>query len=324
MNDPQVTDWLLRGDPAIRWRVQRDSVDADPDQVADERRRVGAEGWGRRLLERQHSSGLWSHDQGPKSNLGLYMPKWVSTHYTLLLLARLGLDADHPAAAAGCRALLEGASWVPSGGIRMWVRDVTDVCVCAMLLYILETFDHEAEAQRRLRDFLLGAQLDDGGWNCERDSNHGSFHTTLSVLEAFHRGPPSRATDHAARRGREFFLTHRLYCSHRTGEVARPAFTRFPLPHSWHFDALRGLTYFADVGAPRDERLADAVELVRERRRADRRWVANARASGQVHFELERAGQPSRWVTLHCSRILKWWDGQSQPITAPEKTPGPV
>jgi hypothetical protein len=310
MDDAQVCDWLMRGDPAIRWRVLRDFLGAEPERVAGERVRVGREGWGRRLLDRQCASGLWSEDLGPRSNRGLYMPKWISTHYTLLLLARLGLDEDHPAAAAGCGALLRGASWLPSGGIRLWVRDATDVCVCAMVLTILESFDQDAEAQERLREFLLCAQLDDGGWNCERDSAHGSFHTTLSVLEAFRRGPASPRVDMAARRGREFFLTHRLYCSHRTGEVAQPAFTRTPIPYSWRFDALRGLSYFAGTDSPRDERLADAVELLRARRRADGRWAANARAAGQVHFELERAGQPSRWVTLHGSRVLRWWDGR--------------
>ncbi len=308
MNDQRTIDWLLQGDPAIRWQVLRDLVDATPAQVAAERQRIGTEGWGKRLLDRQHSSGLWSHDLGPKSNRGLYMPKWISTHYTLLLLARLGLEAGQPAAADGCRALLRGASWVGTGGLRLWVTDVTDVCVNAMVLTMLQAFGQDSEVQERLRSFLLEVQLEDGGWNCEMDSDHGSFHTALSVLEAFQGGPSSPAIEHAAQRGREFFLAHRLYCSHRTGEVARPAFTRFPIPYSWHFDALRGLAYFASVGAPRDERLADAVALVRERQRADGRWKVNARATGQVHFELERAGQPSRWVTLHCLKILKWWE----------------
>ena len=307
MNDRPMIDWLLRGDPAIRWRVHRDLLGSDPDQVASERQRIGTEGWGRRLLDLQHSSGLWSHDQGPRSARGLYMPKWISTHYTLLLLSRLGLAPGHPAAVAGCAALLQRATWLPTGGIRLWTRDVTDVCVCAMVLSFLETFGHDAEVQQRLRSFLLDVQLDDGGWNCERDSDHGSFHTTLSVLDAFRHGPSTPAIEQAVQRGREFFLTHRLYCSHRTGEVARPAFTKFPLPHSWHFDALRGLTCFAAVAAPRDDRLADAIALVRKRQRPDGRWVANARASGQVHFELEPAGNPSRWVTLHCLRVLRWW-----------------
>jgi hypothetical protein len=307
--EPLVLDWLLQGDPAIRWRVLRDLADADPDRATAERRHIATEGWGRRLLDGQRPDGLWSSDQGPKSHRGLYMPKWISTHYTLLLLSRLGLEPRHPAAAAGCRALLDRASWLPSGGIRLWTRDVTDVCVCAMVLSILQAFDQAPDAQARLRSYLLGVQLADGGWNCRMDSSHGSFHTTLSTLEALHGGPSDPGIDRAVQRGREFFLVHRLYCSHRTGEVARASFQRLPIPYSWHFDALRGLGHFASADAPRDDRLADAVAVLRGRRQPDGRWKANARASGQVHFELEPAGRPSRWVTMCCLEILRWWDG---------------
>ena len=45
-----VIDWLLEGDPAIRWQVLRDLTDASPDEVAAERARVEREGWGARLL----------------------------------------------------------------------------------------------------------------------------------------------------------------------------------------------------------------------------------------------------------------------------------
>ena len=48
-----VIDWLLEGDPAIRWQVMRDLLDADPDRVAAERSRVAREGWGARLLALQ-------------------------------------------------------------------------------------------------------------------------------------------------------------------------------------------------------------------------------------------------------------------------------
>ena len=47
----EVTDWLLDGDPAIRWQVLRDLTEAPPDQVAAERARVETEGWGARLVE---------------------------------------------------------------------------------------------------------------------------------------------------------------------------------------------------------------------------------------------------------------------------------
>jgi len=54
-----VIDWLLEGDPAIRWQVLRDLTDASPDEVAAERARVEHEGWGAPVLSRlETSSGL--------------------------------------------------------------------------------------------------------------------------------------------------------------------------------------------------------------------------------------------------------------------------
>lgn len=308
MSQQAVIDWLLEGDPAIRWQVFCDLLDGDPARVEAERALIGETGWGRRLLDRQEENGRWSSDRGPKGFRGLYTPKWTSTHYTMLLLRRLGLPKKHPAAEAGCRALIEGAGWLPEGGIRLWERQATDVCVSAMALSIFEWFDTDVEPRERLRRFLVGAQLEDGGWNCRTKSVHGSFHTTLSALEALHLCPQSPELIRAADRGREFFLRHRLYCSHRTGKIVRSAFTRFPLPYGWQFDAMRGLDHFAQSDAPCDQRFADAIALVRKRRRVDGRWTANARASGDIHFELEPAGKPSRWVTMSCLRVLKWWE----------------
>jgi len=57
-----VIEWLLEGDPAIRWQVLRDLTDAPPDEVAAERARVATEGWGAQLLRLQGTNGLW--DEG--------------------------------------------------------------------------------------------------------------------------------------------------------------------------------------------------------------------------------------------------------------------
>ena len=54
-----VIEWLLEGDPAIRWQVLRDLTDASPDEVDAERARVAFEGWGARLLALQGDDGLW-------------------------------------------------------------------------------------------------------------------------------------------------------------------------------------------------------------------------------------------------------------------------
>jgi hypothetical protein len=85
-----VIDWLLAGDPAIRWQALGSLVDAPAAQVDAARSAVAREGWGARLLAHQDPEGTWAR--------GLYSPKWVSTTYTMLLLRELGLPADNPQA----------------------------------------------------------------------------------------------------------------------------------------------------------------------------------------------------------------------------------
>src|SRR5215472_14729856 len=59
--DDPVVQWLMRGDPAIRWQVLRDLLDAPETAVAAERARVEHEGWGARLLALRARDGLWAN-----------------------------------------------------------------------------------------------------------------------------------------------------------------------------------------------------------------------------------------------------------------------
>lgn len=70
---------------------------------------------------------------------------------------------------------------------------------------------------------------------------------------------------------------------------------------------LRSLDYFRAADAPRDERLCDAIDLLRSKRRADRRWPLQQQHPGRVWFDMEVVGSPSRWNTLRTLRVLTWW-----------------
>jgi hypothetical protein len=168
---------------------------------------------------------------------------------------------------------------------------------------------------------LIARQMRDGGWNCRAtpgyggNATHGSFHTTIIALEAlleYERFRPCRAREsrQAQSRGREFLLVHSLFRSHRTGRIVKPEMLRFVFPPRWHYDVLRGLDHFQDAAAPRDPRLAAAIAVVEERRQDDGRWRANRGYPGKTFFDLEPAGQPSRWNTLRALRVLKWWRRQ--------------
>ena len=302
---PQVRSWLLSGDPAVRWQTLQ-LLGAAPGKVVAERARVATSGWGARLLAEQADDGSWGG--------GDYSPKWTSTTYTLLLLRQLGLPAGSPQAVVGCLRLLDRARWLEGGLTFGKTPRGPETCITALVAGVGAAFGVGDARLERVVGWLLDQQLGDGGWNCQSlrsGSRHGSFHTTILVLEALQewlelRGPDA-AVSRAAADGREFFCVHRLYCSHRTGEVVDRAFTRTVFPPGWRHDLLRGLDHFQRAGAARDPRLADAVHLLQRRRRSDGTWVTNAPPRGRYWFELERPGRPGRINTVRALRVLGWW-----------------
>ena len=311
--DAVVVEWLLEGDPSIRWQTLRDLVGAPKRRVTGERARVALEGWGARLLSLQDAEGTWAG--GQSGDGGLYSPKWTSTTYTMLLLRDLGLAPVDPNAARACALLLD-QGLQKDGGIAYGFWKQSETCVTGMVLSILSYFEIEDERLDRIAEHLLEQQMPDGGWNCRRrrGATHSSVHTTISALEGLrfyqlHRAREQRDVRAAGVRGREFLLMHRLFRSDRTGRVIKPEFTHFHFPPRWHYDVLRGLDHFRDVGAPRDDRLSDAIDVVLERRRSDGRWLLERRWSGKTYFQLERIGAASRWNTLRALRVLKWWEG---------------
>src|SRR5437660_1589627 len=250
--DPSI-EWLLDGDPAIRWQVLRDLVDAEDATVERERRNVARKGWGARLLTKQGRDGRWAGGRSP--DRGLYSPKWISTTYTMLLLRDFGLPPRTPRMRKACRILLDRGIQ-SDGGINFgtwgqWTRR-SETCISGMVLSIVSYFDSDDSRLDTIVSHLLDRQMDDGGWNCRRPATHSSVHTSISVLEGLRHfelrgGPNVRRVQAAQRRGREFLLAHRLFRSHRTGAVIKPEFTRFSYPPRWHYDILRALDYFQSV-----------------------------------------------------------------------------
>jgi hypothetical protein len=286
--------------------VQRDLLHTEPELVQRTREQITFQGWGARFLALQDSAGTWGG--------GLYSPKWISTTYTLLTLRRLGLMPTNPQASRGCQLLLDNG-FFPDGGIHFSkVAEHSETCITGMVLSLLAYFSYPDDRIHAIVDHLLAHQMLDHGWNCRsfRGDTHSSFHTTISVLEGLHeyeKAFPNRAAPvrSAQARGREFLLIHKLYCSHRTGEIVKPFMTRAAFPPRWRLDFMRALDYFQDCNADRDPRLSYAVALLRTKCRKDGRWPLNRGMSGLTFFEMEKAGGPSRINTLRALRVLKWW-----------------
>jgi hypothetical protein len=306
-------DWLLDSDPAVRWQVLRDLTDAPADVVAAERARVATEGWGARLLALRDPDGQWAGgacfpasgwDQSQDGQ------PWTSTLPTLDLLRLFGLDPSSPQARETVALVRENCRWEYDGS-RFFDGEV-EPCINGRTVTVGAYFGEDVS---RIVRRLLDEQLADGGWNCEAEngSTVASFDTTIDVLEgllAYERATGSADVTAARRRGEEYLLERSLFRRRSTGEPAQPGYLQFSFPPQWHYDVLRALDHFREVGGVPDERLAEAVALVREKQQADGTWLLENTHPGPVHFALEDGdGRPSRWNTLRALRVLRWTEG---------------
>jgi hypothetical protein len=306
-----VINWLLEGDPAIRWQVLRDLTDASPDEVAAERARVEHEGWGARLLALEDADGLWDGGACFPANYKGGEPgqPWTATMHTLQTLQILGLDPSSEAARRAVALVAEHGRWEHAG--QRYFDGEVEPCINGRTIEAGAYFGLDVAP---IIDRVLGERLADGGWNCEAENGsvRSSFHTTIDVLDGlveFEHSTGGRAGVTEARRsGEQYLLERGLFRRKSTGEVVDPAYLDFAFPFYWRYDVLRALDYFRHTRADPDPRMEEAVEVVRSKRQPDGRWLLDRIHSGRVHFDIEDCvGAPSRWNTLRALRVLDWW-----------------
>ena len=293
--------WLLDGDPAIRWQVMRDLTNEPAEAVAAERSRVATEGWGRALLDRQSPQGWFG---GPDEE------GWMITMDALALLREMGLDPECTQARTAISRVKDHLTF-PTLGNRPYFDGETEACINGAILAFGSYFGQRCD---RIVDRLLSEQLADGGWNCDAPpSTRSSFNSTIRVLEGLleyeRRWGAEAATTDARRKAHEYLLERRMLRRLTTGEIVKRKWTRFAFPTMWHYDVLRGLEYFRDAGVQPDERMEEAIEVVRARRHQNGRWPMNHLHDDRLGFPMEtQTGRASRWNTMRALRVLHWYE----------------
>ena len=312
MND--AIQYLLDGDPAIRWQVLRDLTDADDTEVTAERARVAREGWGARLLAEQAADGQWdggTYRPGWADEHRPFFDAWTATHFSLQQLMDFGVDPDDPAVRETIARVREHVRWENAG--QPYFEGETEPCINGIALAIAVYFGEDGSVIART---LLDTQLPDGGWNCwaEDGTATGSFHSTLCVLEGLRAWEQASSGSDAAaaarRNGEEFLLERSLLRRKSTGELIDPRFAMNSYPTRWFYDSLRALDYFRLARPEGDPRCAEAIELLRSKRLPMGLWRLELTHEGPTLFEMEgeHEGFPSRWVTLRAMRALRWAD----------------
>ncbi len=310
-----VSEWLLEpAQPAVRYLAMRDLLEVGSGADLDEARRaVASKGWAADILSAQEPGGYWV--DGEK----LYRPKYISTNWMLLTLSDLGVTREDPRIERACLMWMDRFHKADGGFNSDGATRKSEHCLTGNTTRALVKFGYVDEPRvRSAFEWLVRTQKENGGWHCWADSGTIDSWEGLSAFAVYPRQKWTRSMKSAVERGAEFYLARELS---KQGARYEPWF-RFHFPYHYYYDLLVGLDFITALGYVDDRRLGPAVSHLKKRRRKDGRWSLDAihpdlenggkwpdwweKHAKRFHpFALERAGSPSKMITLRALVVLK-------------------
>jgi len=116
----------------------------------------------------------------------------------------------------------------------------------------------------------------------------------------------SRSVERAVGSACEFILMHRLYkADHHAWRIIKNDFTKLRAPWLVAYDILRGLSGVTRAGIVDDERLNDAVGLLRAKRNSNGRWPREVNWPSKTYSSFGRVGGEDKWITLNALLVLR-------------------
>jgi hypothetical protein len=323
--------WLLEsGNPGVRYLALRDLADlpADDAELQAARKAAHREGPIAAILDEMDPSGYWVI-----TGAG-YNPKYRSTAWSILLLAQLGARLeDDSRLAQACSYLLEhglapgGQFTTTRTGAPSGTIDCLQGNLCWSLLELgcedprLETaFEwmarsvtgeglapaEETQAERRYYAYKYGPVFA-CGVNAKQPCAWGA----VKVMLALARLPKERRTpliESAIQQGIDFlFSTDPAGAKYptRLGDPPSRNWWKFGFPVFYITDLLQLVEALVALGYGHDPRLAQAIQIIRDKQDEQGRWALEYDYKGKTWVDFGAKKQPNPWVTLRALRVLK-------------------
>lgn len=324
--DPAVLDWLLEpDDPGVRHLALRDLVQLAPDdpELVSARAAAMAADPIASILAAQHPEGYWV-----KPGAG-YGPKYTGTTWQVVFLEQLGADGDDPRIRAACDYLIGHTQSVSGGfgykaGERVPPPSTVIHCLNGNLVRALVRFGWasdprvqraiawEAEAVTGEGGIHFNAATPGPGFRCGVNSGEPCAWGAVKGMLALAAVPPALRTpvvERAIARGVEFLLSvdpsTAMYPMPPGNTRPNSSWFKLGFPLGYVADVLQVLEALVEAGAAGDARLAPAIDWLLAQRDKDGRWRNRYSYAGKLVKDIDRQGQPSKWVTLRACRVLR-------------------
>lgn len=300
-------EWLLQSDePAVRRIARRDLLGEAVDG-------------GESTLDGPIVNGLLA-GQEADGGFGTHpYKKWTGAHWRLVSLVELEAPQNDPKLH---RALETVLAWLTSDGHISRIGQLGDLT----LIHASQEGNGLAVASRlgradtaeaaQLADRLISSQWPDGGWNCSprASGRRSSFHETLPAMWGLHEyaaATGSTQAAEAANQAAEMILQHRVFRRHGTGGAIHPSWVALHYPPYWHYDVLQAMLVLTRMGLGDDERMGDALDVIKSKQGTDGRWRPNGywwRPPGTERGNVEIVdwgrSAPNEMITMNALRVL--------------------
>ena len=316
----KVLEWLFEPDqPSIRYLTLTQLLGKKETEsgVREARARIPTTGWVADILARRDPGGWWVR---PK---GWLEPRFLGTNWNMLALSDLGASREIPEVRASSEFWM-GSAPLKGGGVGGFGKGKGHHCYTANMARALIRMGYEDDPRvRRTLEYLVRTAHPKGGWTCRFGTDGPATSRTLDAWEglsafaAYPRSKWTRSMTACVEKGAEYYLDREL---HKQGARYDPWY-RFHWPVHYYYDLLVGLDVLTALGYTDDKRLGFALDLLKQKRRKDRRWNLDA-----VHPEMspaavqwyakhpeqhpptplacETAGEPRKMITLRALTVI--------------------
>ena len=321
--------WVLEEDsPGVRYLAMRDLLDMAQDQPELQAARTEAHTDGpiATILDEMEKDGFWARP-GPG-----YNPKYRSSVWSLILLAQLGASvSEDERIAQACEYMLANgltdggqftASGSPSGtadclqGNMCWA--LTELGVDMPRLenafeWMARTVTGEGLAPNSDRQAEVRFYASQCGptFACGSNNTLPCAWGGVKVMLAFSRLPAEYRTpliERAMEHGIDFlFSVDPTEADYPTGWTDKPSgnWWKFGFPVFYVTDLLQNVEALIKLGYGDDPRLANSLELIRNKQDDQGRWSLDYNYIGKTWLDFGTKREPNKWVTLRALRVLK-------------------
>jgi hypothetical protein len=317
--------WLLEEDnPSVRYFALKDilGLSSRDRRLTAARNAIMESGTVPKILAKQKEGGYWE-----KAEDFYIRTKYKGTVWQLIILAELGADGKDPRVENACNFVLQVSQERQSGGFSYLGglgggghRSAVIPCLSGNMVWSLIRLGHldDPRVWRGIEWITTFQRFDDrssrppNSWPYEKRENCWGRHTchsgaakALKALAEIPEKKRSQAVKRTIKAGAGYFLEHRVFKrSHNLSKVVKPKWTKFGFPMMWDGDALEVFEILARLGF-RDPRMQDAAELILSKQDASGRWKLEDTYNGRFQVDIEKKGEPSKWVTLFALKALK-------------------